>query len=503
MKIVFRVDASSYIGNGHVMRCLVLAEALNHAGHQINFSCRCQKGDLVDYIRSKGFLVNELVQPLRWKVPVDTADYQAWLQVSWQEDANNFIAKNADVELVVVDHYGIGLDWEALVKNSLKCKIFAIDDLVREHHVDLVLDQTLSRTIDEYLPLCANAIIITGCEYALLNPLFAHQRKNNAIKKKSDNSVLLSMGGVDQPNATLAVLNAFLNDPKPKPKVTVLLSPKAPHYNSVKNFSQLHSDWVTHIDFVDNMAAIMLKNSVAIGAPGSTSWERACLGIPSIIVPLAENQKTISQNLVRVQAVLKVNLNDISTHCVDAYHQLLKTWDEYHKINLQLCDGLGLHRVVHKINGLFDYENQLIRLRKATKKDIKLVFDWQCQAETRKYALNSNIPTLEEHSIWMNNKLAKTGDIFYILELRNENKGVGVVRLDNIQKSDYVISIFVDSRHYGKGIAKQALAIIDIIHPNITINATVLKSNLASQKLFTTANYQRVSENTFVRSPII
>ncbi len=352
MNIVFRVDASTHIGNGHVMRCLVLAQALEDAGHQICFSCRCQNGDLVDYIRSRGFLVKELVQPLRWKVPVDSADYQAWLQVSWQEDANSLIAQNNNVDLVVVDHYAIGFDWETLVKESLGCKIFVIDDLVRKHNADLVLDQTLLRTVDEYLPYCANADILAGCDYAILNPLFEQQRSNNQFKKNSDNHVLLSMGGVDQPNATLAVLNAFSNSAKLKPKVTVLLGPKAPHYESVKKISQRHSDWVTHIDFVDNMAAIMLENSVAIGAPGSTSWERACLGIPSVIVPLADNQKTISQNLERVKAVIKVDLNDIPTKCVDAYYKLLDNWQEYHKINLQLCDGLGVRRVAAEIERL-------------------------------------------------------------------------------------------------------------------------------------------------------
>jgi len=503
--ILIRTDASIFIGSGHVMRCLVLAQALKSQNHTVIFATRPQPGDMIEYIRAKGFLVHELIQPLQWQSPSYDADYQSWLQVPWQVDAESLLSKISTVDLLLVDHYGLNKAWEHLVQQELECKVFVIDDLVREHQCDLILDQTLMRRKEEYQAVNKNTKILTGCEYSLLNPLFSHYRTQilDDALLPSIPHILVSMGGVDRPNATLRVLEAFALHPQPKPQITVLLGPKAPHYLQVKGFCEAHKSWISHFDFSENMAELMLEHSFAIGAPGTTSWERACLGIPSIIVPLADNQKVISENLVKAKAAIKVELGEIASNLLGSYYLLVKQYFEYRATNLKLCDGLGLQRVVQQMKMLFKNRNQLIKLRKATKSDIKQVFDWQCQPETRKYALNSDIPNWEGHLSWMSNKLSKTEDFFYILKLISTNERIGVVRLDKIKKSEYLISIFVDSKHYGKGIAKQALANIDMLHSNIIIHATVLEENLASQKLFTSANYQQISESTFIRPPVI
>ncbi|MCG6202437.1 UDP-2,4-diacetamido-2,4,6-trideoxy-beta-L-altropyranose hydrolase [Psychromonas antarctica] len=350
-QVIIRADASIYIGSGHIMRCLVLAESLKEQGFHVAFASRPQQGDMIDYIRHKGFIVHELLQPKVWLKPSHNSDYQAWLQVTWQQDAKNLIECIASADLIVVDHYGIGHKWEKEITKNLKCKLFVIDDLARKHNADLILDQTFLRDKSAYSIDCSDAVILAGSQYAIINPLFHEYRKKSIATEKiiDSHKVLLSMGGVDQPNATLAVLKSFANGVNPKPKITVLLNSQAPHYEAVREFSKQNENWVTHINFVENMAAIMSQHTLAIGAPGSTSWERACLGIPSIIVPLAENQKTISQNLESVNAVIRIDLDDIPSKCIAAYQTLINNWPDYHRVNLQICDGLGVQRVVAKI----------------------------------------------------------------------------------------------------------------------------------------------------------
>ena len=172
-------------------------------------------------------------------------------------------------------------------------------------------------------------------------------------------------------------------------------------------------------------------------------------------------------------------------------------------INLNLCDGKGVERIIKQINKLFNYT---LNLRFATVKDVEQVYNWQCEPETRRYALNKDVPTLEEHTAWMTRKLASENDYFYIIELAasrdKKATSVGVVRLDKSDKETYTISIFIAPEQFGKGIAKYALKQIDILHPKAFIDAVVLKENTASQTLFSRAGYTRVTEEQFTRQPV-
>lgn len=504
MNVVIRADASRYIGSGHVMRCLSLANELRRQGHVVSFASRPQQGDLVEFIRNKGFDVNELVTPDFWKIPQSSSDYSAWLQVTWLEDAKSLIEQVDNIDLLIVDHYGLGIDWEVFVKNSLSCKVFAVDDLVRKHQADLILDQTLLREAQEYKEINPNGIVLAGCDFALINPNFTTYRTKALLTDAlpSEIKMLISMGGVDHPNATLQTLEALSKNPYNRPVVTVLLSPKAPNYKSVKDFSRQHSSWVTHIDFVENMAELMLAHHVAIGAPGGTSWERACLGVPSIVVPLANNQQTVCANLVKVGAAIRVGLSEIRSDLLPAYQTMIDEWLAMRSSNLSLCDGFGLLRIVQCVNALGNNSLKLITLRSATQSDIKQVFEWQVLPETRKYALTPELPTWEGHQKWMHAKLQSRHDYFYIIERLSDNKSIGVLRLDRMSEDKYVLSIFVDPQYFGQGYAKKSLAYLDLIHPNITIQATVLEENVASQRLFSVANYQCLAADTFIRPPI-
>lgn len=504
MNVVIRTDSSVYIGLGHVMRCAVLARELKINGHNVKFVTRLQDGDSIDYLRREGFYVYELPQAKQSLIPQSSSDYKAWLQVPVELDACQFVSMVGSTDLVIVDHYALGIEWQAEVKHRLACKIVIIDDLVRKHEADLIIDQTLMRTPDEYKVINTSSEILTGCDYALINPRFLAKRER-AIENNNfpaEPKILLSMGGVDKDNVTLQVLKVLKSQSEGKVKVTVLLGCKSPSYESVKAFCAINNDWVKHIDFVDDMADIMLAHSIAIGAPGTTSWERACLGIPNIIIPLADNQLTIACNLVKVHASILVEKENLNSDLVRAYKALIENWAEFRQANLSLCDGLGVRRVVRSLHDIFLEKGNNISIRRASEKDIKQVFKWQCHAETRKYALIPKSPTWEEHQGWMMQKLKSVSDFFYMIILPINDEAVGVIRLDRLARAEYLVSIFVSPEYYGQGIAKQALGLVDSIHKDVTLHATVLESNLASQKLFTSANYQRVSKDTFIRLPM-
>lgn len=347
MRVVFRVDASEHIGSGHVMRCLVLADALRAKNHQVVFVTRAQASDLNEYILAKGFTLVLLNTPNRSVQPNGTNDYKAWLQVSEQEDCDDFLSKINKAELLVIDHYAIGKSWQQQVKRKLNCKLLVIDDLVRKHCADIVLDQTLNRRPDEYTSI-SNCIALTGSQYALLKPRFSQLRKMQKEHENPRHQLLVTMGGIDKPNASLKVLEILLES-SIHIKTTVLLSKRAPHYSSIKAFAHKHAEWVTHIDFVDDMASFMLDYSLAIGAPGSSSWERACLGIPSVVVPLAENQSDIAAALAAQNAAKVVAINDLEQKLLPSLDEIITNWLMFRRNNQALCDGLGCERVVEQI----------------------------------------------------------------------------------------------------------------------------------------------------------
>ncbi len=348
MKVVIRVDASQHIGSGHVMRCLVLAEALKDDGQEVMFATREQMSDLNAFIVQKGFGVIALQQPSEWKTPRDTADYAVWLQMTEEEDADDFIEKAGHADLVIVDHYGISKYWHDKIKAKLGCTLFVIDDLVRANSADLLLDQTLNRAANEYVLSAENSMALTGTDYALLKPEFAKVRHQLKTELRPNHKILISMGGIDQPNASLAVLES-LSKHIPKIPTTVLLSQRAPNYESVRSFAVSHSSWVEHIDFVENMANFMAQYTVAIGAPGSTSWERACLGIPAIIVPIAENQKDIATALKKAKAAEVIQLDEIDETMAIMLERVMENWSLYREANFALCDGKGCDRVIAHI----------------------------------------------------------------------------------------------------------------------------------------------------------
>ncbi|MUL09197.1 UDP-2,4-diacetamido-2,4,6-trideoxy-beta-L-altropyranose hydrolase [Aliivibrio fischeri] len=343
MNIIIRADASIHIGSGHVMRCLVLAEALQEKAHNVSFVCRSQQGDMVNFIQERGFDVFSLDEIIPVIQPNNSADYLGWLQCSTEEDASDFLLKIKSADIVITDHYAIGKEWQSIVRDKLNCRIMAIDDLEREHDADLVLDQTLGREKESYSNIKR---VLTGTKYALLNSNFSALREQayQRIVPQGNVKILVSMGGVDSPNATLAVLEKLST--LDNTEVTVLLSPRAPHYISVNSFCQTKSN-IKHIDFVSNMAQEMINHDVSIGAPGATSWERACLGLPSIIIPLADNQREICERLVEAKVALKVN--DIDSQFINAFCNLLKSWEYYYQNNLSLCDGKGTLRVITAI----------------------------------------------------------------------------------------------------------------------------------------------------------
>ena len=282
IKVFFRTDASLEIGHGHVTRCLTLANALRKFGADCNFICKKNKNNLIEKIKTEGFNVYE----------ISNLKYQ---------DANQTIKiLKKKIDWLIIDHYKIDKDWEKKLRLYAK-KIMVIDDLAnRQHDCDLLLDQNL---ILNYKTRYRNIInknckTLLGPQYALLQPEYAKFHKTLPSKTSRVNRILVFFGGSDQFNITELVILSFLKLNNNSIKLDVVISINNPYLSKIKLLTKKNKNIKIH-NFRSSLASLMIKADISIGACGSTSWERCCLGLPSIVITVAENQKPIAKELHR------------------------------------------------------------------------------------------------------------------------------------------------------------------------------------------------------------
>lgn len=302
-KVVFRADASLEIGAGHVMRCLTLADALRQRGVECHFLCREHPGHLVEWVRQKGYRVHVLPRGPAGPVEDDGVAHCAWLGGSQLDDVQACRAVLAELrpDWLIVDHYALDSRWERELKSCCG-KLLVIDDLAdRSHACDMLLDQTLGRDETHYRPwVPGHCVVLCGVKYALLRPEFAALRAASLKRRSVPRllEVLVTMGGVDKGNATGQVLEALRFCQLPaRSRITVVLGASAPWLSEVRSLAQ-GMPWDTRVlASVSNMGELMADSDLAVGAAGATSWERCCLGLPTLMVVLADNQRLVASAL--------------------------------------------------------------------------------------------------------------------------------------------------------------------------------------------------------------
>ena len=360
MRVVVRADASLQIGTGHVMRCLTLATGLADRGAQVDFICRAHEGNLIALIEQRGFrVITLLCASGADKASLDQPVHAHWLGCDWQTDAQQSLgAIFGMVDWLIVDHYALDHRWETAMRP--KCaRIMCIDDLAdRSHDCDLLLDQSLGRCSQDYAHLVPEpAKLLLGPKYALLRPEFAQWRDASLARRETPQlrHILVTMGGVDSDNVTGRVLAALQGqETTTLDKITVVLGPHAPWREQVTKQAAAMPVPTQVLSGVDNMAELMASCDLIIGAGGSTTWERCALGVPSILIILAENQRTIGVSLEKSGAALVV---DPEQSFCSQFCDALKHGHDLEKLQniiqacAAICDGTGQETVVSELVG--------------------------------------------------------------------------------------------------------------------------------------------------------
>jgi UDP-2,4-diacetamido-2,4,6-trideoxy-beta-L-altropyranose hydrolase len=288
------------------MRCLALAHALSDKGVKCDFICREHLGNLVGLIRDSGYIVYAL--PISRDHDVHVS-HSTWLGSTQEQDFQGCvpILEVLKPDWVVVDHYALDACWEHAI--SFHCRrLMVIDDLAdRPHECELLLDQTYGRKPKHYIKLVPTGCsLLCGSQYALLRHEFPALRDYSLRRRGSRvvSELLVSMGGVDITNTSCAVLQSLRSTSLPAGcRITVVMGQTAPWLYEVQE-QAANMPWSTRVLVgVRNMAQLIADSDLAIGAAGSTTWERCCLGLPSALLVVADNQRYAAQLLARTQAV--------------------------------------------------------------------------------------------------------------------------------------------------------------------------------------------------------
>ena len=496
---IIRTDASVQIGTGHVMRCLTLADELRGRGTEAIFVCREFDGNLCGYIEEKGYIVHRL--------PVSDATEQgdqnvetslkhaAWLGTDWQTDARQVgeIIKGFEnpSDWLVVDHYALDERWEGYLRPYVK-KIMVIDDLAdRAHECDLLLDQNFYENLESryngLVPAWCKKLL--GPKYALLRPEFMEARKNLRKRDGHVKRIMIFFGGSGPTNETAKVLEAIRMLNRPDIAVDVVVGAFNSHRKVIEQMASDLPDCTCYFN-VEDMAALMAGADLAVGAGGTTVWERCALGLPSLVTTVAENQEKTVSDMAELGYLLFLGRSEAVS--VDSLYHALEIaiqspWllISFARKTLSLVDGKGVKRIAQEMLPL------KITLRMATMDDCEAIYKWRNAEETRRHIFNSEPISLDKHRRWFMESLENPNRQILIAELHG--RSAGVLRYD-IDGRLAVISIYTVPGIKGYGIGTQIIRTgSDWLHrhfPDVhKIQAKVLPENVISKRAFVNAGY--------------
>ena len=475
--MVIRADASTKSGTGHVMRCLALAQAWQDAkGHAI-FVTAAEPSAIESRLKLEGMEVAQLsTQPGTIHDATQTAALAREREAAW----------------VVADGYHFGAAYQTRIKDA-GLKLLFIDDHGHSEHyfADIVLNQNLHAHEALYVNKEPYTNLLLGPRYILLRKEFLKWRQWHQQIPAVAQKVLVTLGGGDADNVSLAVIQALNDIHIHDLEAKIIVGASNPHFKSLQHAVACIPCSIQVLENVDNMADLMAWADAAISAGGTTCWELAFMGLPNLVIITADNQYPVAKELHRLGAALSlgwhqsISMNDIRQELV----RLLTAPELRMKMGQtgqKIIDGQGVHRTLAQMN------SGNILLRPVRKEDCILLWEWANDPDVRAVSFSSQPIPWKEHVKWFNSRLSDPGCIFYI-STDGKGRPVGQIRFDS-KLDEAVVSVSVDSEFRGKGYGNLMISlasekVFDV--SNITkIHAYVKNENHSSTRVFIKAGFR-------------
>jgi UDP-2,4-diacetamido-2,4,6-trideoxy-beta-L-altropyranose hydrolase len=487
--VLIRADASVRIGIGHLMRCLALAQAWQEEGNFAHFA-------LVD------------VLPVLERRLLDGGMDVSRVAASpgSLEDAARTIALAQEMVAtwVVLDGYCFDTPYQRAVKEA-DLRLLVVDDYGHASHyyADLVLNQNISADESLYANRESYTRLLLGPRYAMLRrefwPWRGWQREIPPVAHK----VLVTLGGADPDNVTLRVVRALHRVQIPGLAAAVVVGGGNPHWESLRSAVE-HSGCEIRLERdVRDMSELMAWADVAISAGGSTCWELAFMGLPALVLVVADNQKGVADGLDALGVVRSLGrCIDVDEVDVARASKVLVTDSAQRgamsEKGRQLVSGSGADEVVTSMNRLTEpacSENRL-RIRPAHLEDAELLWRWANDPVVRANSFNHESISLSDHIEWYRKKLASPDTCIWILEL--DRVPVGQIRYDRIGLDMADIGFSVVHRYRGRGLGTSALFLSSRLACEKLqvkrLRGIAFSSNNPSARAFTKAGFECVGQ---------
>lgn len=491
MKIAFRVDASMQIGTGHVMRCITLADALADDDTKIHFICRHLPDSLEKMLLAKGFDVSILPmsEESSEELPLSHSD---WLGVTQDVDskATLQLIQDKGYDWLIVDHYALDISWENVLRMSVK-KIMVIDDLAdRQHNCDVLLDQNLY--LDQELRytsrVSSQCRTLIGPRYALLRKEFAEYRNKVKPRENKVTRILVFFGGVDAQDFTTKTILVLSQITEHKFFVDVVIGDQHSNKEEIIALCQRLS-YSCHVQ-TTKMAELMANADLSIGAGGGAVWERACLMLPTLSIPIAQHQIKQLGDIALTGVTYTFDAEDYTTDKIKKHVEVLIENNALRGLlsgrSSETVDGKGVSRVVKFLRSELE-----VSIREADFSDEKSLFEWRNHPEIRLVSFNKSEIIWQQHQDWFSALLEDRNKVLLIGEYKNQP--VGVVRLD-LENDVAAVSIYLIQEDGNVGMGMPLLMSVEkwIFKHRKKIKkltAQVLEDNKVSQSFFVKAGF--------------
>jgi len=475
--LLIRADGSPQIGTGHVMRCLALAQAWRvSTSGPIVFVTAMDTPALEARLHAEGAQVVRLSTP-----PGSMEDARQTTALAQQYRAS----------WIVADGYHFGAEYQNLLKAG-EFQLLVIDDYghTKQYSADMILNQNLHASEHLYTNRQSHTRLLLGTRYMLLRREFVQQGPPVRTIPAVAHRVLVTLGGSDPENVTAKVIQALRQRQCEGLEATVVIGGSNPHVEHIHTLLGGTPDFIQLEHNVTDIPEDMRQADIAISAAGSTAWELAFMGLPSLLIVTAKNQRPIATHLAQSGATINLGWHNTCTpsDIVTALEKL-RTSAEVRRTMSQcgqtLIDGNGAARVVMAMTG------DTLRLRNVREGDSHLLWEWANDPDARAVSFSSDSIPWEEHLEWFHAKVQSPRCLFFIAT-DSEDVPVGQVRFD-LTNDEAIISVSLDRHQRSKGygirlLRLSAQALFTVTHLS-TIHAYVKPNNHASLRTFAKAGY--------------
>lgn len=432
--LLFRIDGDARTGTGHVMRSLALADSWLEQGGRVAVASSVLTPALEERILAEGIDLYELnVSPGSGEDALATSSIATRSEACW----------------ILADGYAFGDVFQHVVK-AQGHRLFLVDDYghAEFYSADLVHNQNAYASASDYESRKSTARLLLGCDYVLLREEFRNHPPEERGFRNVARRILVTLGGSDPDNIGAKILSALASVEVDDMEVSFIFGGSNPHGTELERILR-HAPFPVHLAVNSaEMRGHMVWAELAVAAGGTTSYELSYMGLPSLLLELADNQKRVVEGMVERGVALSLGrASDLATASLaKALTDLMHSPDCRRRLSERgrlLVDGKGCQRV---LQGL---ELGRIYLRPAVDDDCRSIWAWANDPDVRNASFSSDLIPREDHDRWYLSKLNDMACVFLVSE-DETGELTGQVRFD-LDGHEATISAAMSPESRGKG----------------------------------------------------